>query len=86
MIAQELYRLIREVERLEKDLKKVPFEQQASIKDLLRKAKAERDRLRAILEGKKVKWYKKARPWVHPMAFPCAGRHIMIANKDDQIF
>jgi len=55
MIAQELYRLIREVERLEKDLKKVPFEQQASIKDLLRKAKAERDRLRAILEGKKVK-------------------------------
>jgi hypothetical protein len=55
MIAQELYRLIREVECLEKDLKKVPFEQQASIKDLLRKAKAERDRLRAILEGKKVK-------------------------------
>ena len=55
MIAQELYRLIREVERLEKDLKKVPFEQKASIKDLLRKAKADRDRLRAILEGKKVK-------------------------------
>jgi uncharacterized protein (UPF0335 family) len=55
MIAQELYRLIREVERLEKELTKVPFELQANIKDLLRKAKAERNRLRAILEGKKEK-------------------------------
>jgi uncharacterized protein (UPF0335 family) len=55
MIAQELYRLIREVERLEKEFKNVPFEQQANIKDLLRKAKAERNRLRAILEGKKEK-------------------------------
>ena len=53
MIAQELYRLIRDVERLEKELKNVPFEQQANIKDLLRKAKAERDRVRAILDGKK---------------------------------
>jgi uncharacterized protein (UPF0335 family) len=53
MIAQELYRLLQEVERLERELKKVPFEKQATIKDLLRKAKAERDRLRAILEGKK---------------------------------
>jgi hypothetical protein len=55
MIAQELYRLIRDVERLEKGLKNVPFEQQANIKDLLRKTKAERDRLRAILDGKKEK-------------------------------
>ena len=53
MIAQELYQLIRDVERLEKELKNVPFEQQANIKDLLRKAKAERDRVRAILDGKK---------------------------------
>jgi hypothetical protein len=53
MIAQELYRLLQEVERLERELKKVPFEKQANIKDWLRKAKAERDRLRAILEGKK---------------------------------
>jgi uncharacterized protein (UPF0335 family) len=53
MIAQELYRLLQEVERLEKELKNVPFEKQADIKDLLRKANAERDRLRAILEGKK---------------------------------
>jgi hypothetical protein len=53
MIAQELYRLLQEVERLEKELRTVPFEKQANIKGLLRKAKAERDRLRAILEGKK---------------------------------
>ena len=53
MIAQELYRLLQEVERLEKELANVPFEKHADIKDLLRKAKAERDRLRATLEGKK---------------------------------
>jgi uncharacterized protein (UPF0335 family) len=53
MIAQELYRMLREVERLEKELKNIPFEKQAHIKDLLRKAKAERDHLRGILEGKK---------------------------------
>jgi len=53
MIAQELYRLIQEVESLEKKLKSVPFEKQAKIKDQLRKTKAERDRMHAILEGKK---------------------------------
>jgi len=53
MIAQELYRLLKEVERLEKELQEVPFEKQADLKDRLRKAKAERDRLRATLEGKK---------------------------------
>jgi hypothetical protein len=53
MIAQALYRLLQEVERLEKELENVPFEKQADINDLLRKAKAERDRLRAILDGKK---------------------------------
>lgn len=57
MIAQELYRLIQEVESLEKNLKSVPFEKQAKIKDQLRKTKAERDRVHAILEGKKEhKW------------------------------
>lgn len=53
MIAQELYRLIQEVERLEKKLKGVSFEKQAKIKDQLRKTKAERARVHAILEGKK---------------------------------
>ena len=53
MIAQELYRLIQEVERLEKELNSVPFEKQAKIKDQLRKTNAERNRVQAILEGKK---------------------------------
>lgn len=53
MIARELYQLIREVEILEKRLKSVPFEKQAKIKDQLRKTKAERDRMHAILEGEK---------------------------------
>lgn len=53
MIAQELYRLIQEVERLEDKLKSVPFEKQAKIKDRLRKTKAERNRMYTILEGKK---------------------------------
>jgi protein-arginine kinase activator protein McsA len=53
MIAQELYRLIQEVESLENKLKNLPFEKQAEIKDKLRKTKAERDRVHAILEGKK---------------------------------
>ena len=53
MIAQELYRLIQEVERLKNKSKSVPFEKQAEIKDQLRKIKAERDRMHAILEGKK---------------------------------
>ena len=53
MIAQELYRLIKEVERLEKKIKSIPFEKQAKIKDQLRKTKAEKNRAYAILEGKK---------------------------------
>ena len=53
MIAQELYRLIKEVERLENKLKSLPFEKHAKIKDQLRKTKAERNRMHAILEGKK---------------------------------
>jgi protein-arginine kinase activator protein McsA len=53
MIAQELYRLIQEVESLENKLKNLPFEKQAEIKDKLRKTKAEKDRVHAILEGKK---------------------------------
>ncbi len=53
MIAQALYRLLQEVEQLEKQLKSMPFEKQGKIKDQLRKTKAERDRFRAILEGKK---------------------------------
>lgn len=53
MIAQELYRLIRELERLDKELMDAPFEKQAKIRDQLRKTKAEKNRVHAILEGKK---------------------------------
>jgi len=53
MIARELYILLLEVEKTEKELKKAPMEKQLYIKDKLRKIKAERNRMRAILEGKK---------------------------------
>lgn len=53
MIAQELYRLIHEAEDLEKLLREAPMEKRPAIEDHLRKAKAERNRLRAILESKK---------------------------------
>ncbi len=53
MIARELYLLLREVEKTEKELKNAPMEKQLYIKDKLRKIKAERNRMRAILEGKK---------------------------------
>ena len=53
MIAQELYRLLQELEKVEKQLKNAPFEKQEEIKDQLRKLKAERNRVQAILEGKK---------------------------------
>ena len=53
MIAQELYRLLQELEKVEKQLKNAPFEKQEEIKDQLRKLKAERNRVRDILEGKK---------------------------------
>ncbi len=53
MIARELYILLREVEKTEKELKNAPMEKQLYIKDKLRKIKAERNRMRATLEGKK---------------------------------
>ena len=53
MIAQELYRLLQEVEKVEKQLKNAPFEKHEEIKDQLRKLKAERNWTRSILEGKK---------------------------------
>jgi hypothetical protein len=53
MIAQELYRLLQEAEKVEKQLQNAPFEKHEEIKDQLRKLKAERNRMRDILEGKK---------------------------------
>ena len=53
MIAQELYRTLKEVEKLKKAFKNAPLEKREEIKDQLRKIKAERNRMRAVLEGKK---------------------------------
>ena len=53
MIAQDLYRLHQEVERLEEELSKAPLEEKEKIEDRLRKVKADRDRMRRVLEGTK---------------------------------
>ena len=53
LIAQDLYRLQREVEKLEKQLEITPTSQRDDLKDQLRKVKAERDQMRHILEGAK---------------------------------
>jgi len=53
LIAQDLYRIIREVEKLEKELLAAPAQNHEILKDRLRKAKAERDLMRRSLEGSK---------------------------------
>jgi hypothetical protein len=53
LIAQDLYRIIREVEKLEKELLAAPAQNQEILKDRLRKAIAERDLMRRSLEGSK---------------------------------
>ncbi len=53
MIAKELYLLVQEVEKIEKQIKNAPADKHEELKDKLRKAKAERNRMRNILEGKK---------------------------------
>ncbi len=53
MIAKDLYQLIREVEEIEKQLKDAPVEKQDELKDQLRKVRAERERMRRMLDGEK---------------------------------
>ncbi len=53
MIAKELYLLMQEVEKIEKQIKNAPGDKLEELKDQLRKAKAERNQMRNILEGKK---------------------------------
>ena len=55
LIARDLYRLIKEVEAVEKQIEAARPEQLETLKDRLRKLKAERDRMRKILEGSKEK-------------------------------
>ena len=53
LIARDLYKLQQEVEKLETQLKNIPFEEKREMEDQLRKLKAERNRMRRILEGSK---------------------------------
>lgn len=53
MIARDLYRFQQEVDRLEGELKSCPLGKREEIQDRLRKARAERDRLKHMLDGAK---------------------------------
>ncbi len=53
LIAQDLYRLHQEVARWERELAAAPFDRREIIEERLRQARAERNRLRAILDGRK---------------------------------
>jgi hypothetical protein len=62
MIARDLYRLQKEVDRLEGQLKVCHPEKREELEDQFRKAKAERDRVKRMLEGSKGEPpYRKAR-------------------------
>jgi len=51
LIAKDLYQLICEVEKLEKEIDRTPYENQADMKDQLRKLRAEKNRMQKVLEG-----------------------------------
>ena len=51
LLARELYQIIREVEALERRIEAAPYDRQAPLQDQLRKLRAERDRVRKMIEG-----------------------------------
>jgi len=53
LLARDLYRLIREVEQLENQLQRSSAEKNDHLRTRLHKVRAERDRLRRALEGRK---------------------------------
>lgn len=53
LLASDLYRMTREVERLEKALESAPPEQREALSRELARARADRDRLRQALDGHK---------------------------------
>jgi hypothetical protein len=53
LIAKDLYRLQKEVDRLEQELKAAPAEKKVELEERLRKVRAERNRLRGMLEANK---------------------------------
>lgn len=52
-VAKELYRLQKELEKLEDQLRSAPPEQRIELELKFKKTKAERDRVKALLEGMK---------------------------------
>jgi hypothetical protein len=54
MIAKELYHLQQEVEKLEAEIASAPPHERNPMKERLRRLKAERDRMRKVLDGEKV--------------------------------
>ena len=53
LLAKDLYRIQQDVENLERELESAPWDQRAPIEAKLREARAERNRLRAALDGQK---------------------------------
>jgi cell division protein FtsL len=53
IIARDLYRLQKEVEILERQIESSSPEKKEELKDLLRKVRAEKNRMRRILDGAK---------------------------------
>ncbi len=51
LLAKDLYRLHREVEKLEKQLQQAAPEKKAALEERLRRARAEKEELRRILDG-----------------------------------
>jgi hypothetical protein len=62
MIARDLYRLVQEVEKLEKQLENSPLEKREEIKDHLRKQRAELKKMQRMLDGAKEQ-----PPWKKPI-------------------
>ena len=53
LLAKDLYRLQQEVDILEKELSSAPIDQHETLMEKLRQARAERNRLRRLLDGQK---------------------------------
>jgi predicted nuclease with TOPRIM domain len=51
LLARDLYRLQKEVERLEERLAAAPMEERSRIEETLRKVRAEKERVRGALDG-----------------------------------
>ena len=51
LLARDLYRCQREVERLERALESAPPEKKRALDEALRRARAERNQMRRVLDG-----------------------------------